>query len=119
MPMRVAQSRSHSEEINWAHSALSTAEQRSVGLADGHFRLLVLVETAAAVLNAASIAAHERVAALILGSEDLALALGVEPTLDLAGICRELRGICGEGSPEGTLGHSILFGLHSRHWPLC
>lgn len=67
------------KELIWAHSALSMAEQR-VGLADGHFRLLVLVETPAAVLNAVSIAAHERVAALILGSEDLALALGVEPT---------------------------------------
>ena len=69
------------DDLVWAHTAVSTAEQRS-GLPDGHIRLLVLVETPAAVLNAASLAAHERVAALILGSEDLALALGVEPTLD-------------------------------------
>ena len=67
------------DDLVWAHTALSTAERRS-GLPDGHIRLLVLVETPVAVLNAASLAAHERVAALILGSEDLALALGVEPT---------------------------------------
>jgi citrate lyase subunit beta/citryl-CoA lyase len=68
-------------DLEWAHAALTKAEQRSL-LPDGHIRLLVLVETPAALLNAASLAAHERVAALILGSEDLALALGVEPTLE-------------------------------------
>ena len=66
------------DDLMWADTALSTAERRS-GLPDGHTRLLVLVETPAAVLNTGSLAAHERVAALILGSEDLALALGVEP----------------------------------------
>jgi citrate lyase subunit beta/citryl-CoA lyase len=67
--------------LEWADTALTKAERRS-GLPDGHVRLLVLVETPAAVLNAASLAAHARVAALILGSEDLALTLGVEPTLE-------------------------------------
>jgi citrate lyase subunit beta/citryl-CoA lyase len=66
------------DDLVWADTALSTAERRN-GLPDGHTRLLVLVETPAAVLNTGSLAAHERVAALILGSEDLALALGVEP----------------------------------------
>jgi citrate lyase subunit beta/citryl-CoA lyase len=70
-----------SDVLEWAHTALTKAEQRSL-LPDGHVRLLVLVETPAAVLNAASLAAHARVAALILWSEDLALALGVEPTLE-------------------------------------
>lgn len=67
------------EEVAWAHTALSRAE-RAHGLQDGLVRMLVLVETPAAVLNAASIAGHKRVDALILGSEDLALALGVDPT---------------------------------------
>jgi citrate lyase subunit beta / citryl-CoA lyase len=67
------------DDLMWAHTVLSIAEQRS-GMRGGHTRLLVLVETPVAVLNAASLASHERVAALILGSEDLALALGVEPT---------------------------------------
>jgi citrate lyase subunit beta/citryl-CoA lyase len=67
------------DDLVWAHTVLSTAEQRS-GMQGGHIRLLVLVETPVGILNAASLASHERVAALILGSEDLALALGVEPT---------------------------------------
>ena len=66
------------DDLVWADTALSTAERRN-GLPDGHTSLLVLVETPAAVLNTGSLAAHKRVAALILGSEDLALALGVEP----------------------------------------
>jgi citrate lyase subunit beta/citryl-CoA lyase len=67
------------DDLVWADKVLAAAEQRS-GMRGGHVRLVVLVETPAAVLNAASLAAHERVAALVLGSEDLALALGVEPT---------------------------------------
>jgi citrate lyase subunit beta / citryl-CoA lyase len=67
------------DDLVWAHTVLAAAEQRR-GMHSGHVRLLVLVESPVAVLNAASLAAHERVAALILGSEDLALALGVEPT---------------------------------------
>jgi citrate lyase subunit beta/citryl-CoA lyase len=67
------------DDIVWADTALSAAEQRC-GLPDGQIRLLVLVETPAAVLNAAALATHGRVAALVLGGEDLALALGVEPT---------------------------------------
>ena len=67
------------DDLAWADKVLSAAEQQS-GMHGGHVRLVVLVETPVAVLNAASLAAHERVAALVLGSEDLALALGVEPT---------------------------------------
>ncbi|RYF35526.1 MAG: CoA ester lyase [Comamonadaceae bacterium] len=63
-------------------SAVLDRAEREAGLDLGHVRLLVLVETPAAIVNAASLAAHERVEALILGSEDLALALGVEPTPD-------------------------------------
>ena len=91
------------KELIWAHSALSMAEQR-IGLADGHFRLLVLVETPAAVLNAVSIAAHERVAALILGSEDLALALGVEPTLESLAYAASSIVFAARGSQKVPLG---------------
>ena len=91
------------KEVMWAHSALSMAEQR-IGLANGHFRLLVLVETAAAVLNAASIAAHERVAALILGSEDLASALGVEPTLESLAYVASCIVFAARGSQKVPLG---------------
>jgi len=62
---------------------LLTRREEELGLESAHTRLLVLIETPAAVCNAAAIAAcHPRVAGLILGSEDLALALSVPPTLD-------------------------------------
>jgi citrate lyase subunit beta/citryl-CoA lyase len=67
------------EDLQRVAAVLDSAE-RAAGLDKGQVRLLVLVETPAAIVNAASLAAHERVDALILGSEDLALALGVEPT---------------------------------------
>jgi citrate lyase subunit beta/citryl-CoA lyase len=47
---------------------------------DDAIALVLLVETPQAVLNASSIAAHPRVVGLVLGSEDLALSLGVPPT---------------------------------------
>ncbi|MBI5275120.1 MAG: CoA ester lyase [Burkholderiales bacterium] len=57
--------------------------EAEMGLPDEHTALLVLVETPTAVCQAAALAAcHARVAALVLGSEDLALALSIAPTLD-------------------------------------
>jgi citrate lyase subunit beta/citryl-CoA lyase len=69
-------------EIHAAASTLANREEK-LGIAAGHTRLLVLIETPLAVCNAQSIAAaHERVSGLILGSEDLALGLSVEPSPD-------------------------------------
>jgi len=66
-----------------AISAQVARREEALGLAPGHTRLLVLVETPAAVCNASAIAAGDpRIAGLILGSEDLALALSVPPTLE-------------------------------------
>lgn len=57
--------------------------ESALGLNAGHTALLVLIETPKAVCNAGTIAAcHPRVTGLILGSEDLALALSVPPTPD-------------------------------------
>ena len=53
------------------------------GLAPGHTRLVVMVETAEGLLNMAEIAAAcERVVALTVGAEDLALDMGMRPTAD-------------------------------------
>lgn len=71
-----------SSEIH-AIAGLLTRREEALGLEDGHTGLPVLIETPAAVCNATAIAAcHPRVVGLILGSEDLALALSVPPTLD-------------------------------------
>lgn len=67
------------------HAAAAVLAQReaALGIAVGHTRLLVLIETPTAVCNAHAIAAsHERVSGLILGSEDLALGLSVAPSTD-------------------------------------
>ncbi|HSH89164.1 MAG TPA: CoA ester lyase [Ramlibacter sp.] len=57
--------------------------EKELGLPFGHTSILVLIETPAAVCNALAIASsHSRVCGLVLGSEDLALALSVPPTLE-------------------------------------
>lgn len=61
-------------------SAILARREAELGLEVGHTHLLVLIETPTAVCNAHSIAcADERISGLILGSEDLALALDVDP----------------------------------------
>ncbi len=53
------------------------------GLAVGHTRLVVMVETAEGLVNMADIArASERVVALTVGAEDLALDMGMQPVAD-------------------------------------
>lgn len=53
------------------------------GLAPGHTRLVVMVETARGLINMAAIAAaSERVVALTIGAEDLALDMNMRPTED-------------------------------------
>lgn len=57
--------------------------ERERGLASGHTRFVVMIETAEGLLNMAAIAAaHPRVAGLIVGAEDLAVSLGASPTYD-------------------------------------
>ena len=69
-------------EIHLAADALARRE-RELGMRAGHTGIVVLIETPLAVCNAFAIAAsHPRVRGLVLGSEDLALALSVPPTLD-------------------------------------
>jgi citrate lyase subunit beta/citryl-CoA lyase len=54
------------------------------GVAIGHTRFIVMIETAAAALDVARVAAADpRVAALVLGTEDLATDLGVDPAADV------------------------------------
>ncbi|MDB6000417.1 MAG: Citrate (pro-3S)-lyase [Rhizobacter sp.] len=69
------------DDVKQAGLALAAAEQRC-GMPEGHTRLLLLIETPEAVVNVAALAAGDRVIGLILGSEDLALSLGVEPTTE-------------------------------------
>ncbi|MFI5010771.1 MAG: HpcH/HpaI aldolase/citrate lyase family protein [Hyphomicrobiales bacterium] len=53
------------------------------GLPVGHTRIIVMIETAEGLLNMAEIArASERVVAITIGAEDLALDLGMEPEPD-------------------------------------
>ena len=53
------------------------------GLAPGHTGLVAMIETAEGLLNMAAIAAaHERVLAITVGAEDLALSMGMEPVAD-------------------------------------
>ncbi len=57
--------------------------ERERGMASGHTRFVVMIETAEGLLNMAAIAAaHPRVAGLIVGAEDLAVSLGASPTYD-------------------------------------
>ena len=70
------------QEIRDVADVLARRE-RELLLRVGHTSLVVLIETPAAVCNVMAIAScHPRVCGLILGSEDLALALSVPPTLD-------------------------------------
>jgi citrate lyase subunit beta/citryl-CoA lyase len=53
------------------------------GLAPGHTRLVVMIETAQGMINMAEIAAASaRVVALTIGAEDLALDMGMQPVAD-------------------------------------
>ena len=53
------------------------------GLAPGHTRLVVMIETPGGLIEMAPIAtASDRVVAMTVGAEDLALAMGMEPTED-------------------------------------
>lgn len=65
--------------------------ERQRGLDPGRLGLIALIETPAGVVRAAEIAAIDRVVGLALGTEDLSLAFGAEPTealLDLP--CRQI-----------------------------
>ena len=53
------------------------------GLARGHTRLVVMIETPGGLIDMAAIAtASDRVVAMTVGAEDLALAMGMEPVED-------------------------------------
>ncbi len=53
------------------------------GLAPGHTRLVVMIETPGGLIDMAAIAtASDRVVAMTVGAEDLALAMGMEPAED-------------------------------------
>ncbi|TCL66434.1 CoA ester lyase [Rhizobium sp. BK251] len=57
--------------------------ERERGLAQGHTRLLAMIETAEGLANMAEIArASERLVAITIGAEDLSLDLGMEPEAD-------------------------------------
>ncbi len=53
------------------------------GLANGHTRLVIMIETAGGLINMAEIAAaSERIVAMTVGAEDLALSMGMEVVED-------------------------------------
>jgi citrate lyase subunit beta / citryl-CoA lyase len=57
--------------------------ERERGLPVGHTRIVAMIETAEGLANVAAIAAAcDRVAAITIGAEDLALDLGIEPEAD-------------------------------------
>lgn len=65
--------------IRVLHRRLGQAEEES-GLEDGHFRLLLILETARGVLAAQELACCDRVVALAFGAEDLAADAGMRRT---------------------------------------
>ena len=69
------------DELDRASAVASAAARRS-GRERTVMPLLVLVETPQAVIRVNELAAHGAVIGLVLGSEDLALALGVEPSAE-------------------------------------
>ena len=71
------------DHLRLLSETVAEAELRS-GVAVGETRFLVMIETAAAALDVARIAlAEPRVAALVLGTEDLATDLGVDPAAEV------------------------------------
>lgn len=70
------------EHVQLLAEVIAAQEQRR-GLPLGHTRIVVLVETAAALENIWQIArAHSRIVALAVGGEDLATDLDAEPSAD-------------------------------------
>lgn len=75
------------------------------GLTVGATRLLILIESAEGLLQMTSIArASERIAAINLGNEDLALDLGVEPTEEALAVSRQLLVIAAAAAGVTPLG---------------
>lgn len=76
------------------------------GLASGSVKLIGLIETPAALLQAAAIArASPRLQALTLGGEDFALALGAAPSIELLRQpCQDLQIAC-KAAGRDALGH--------------
>ncbi len=64
-----------------ADTALTEREQ-ALSLSHGHFQIVALIETAAALLSAARLARAPRVAHLALGEADLAAELRLRPSAD-------------------------------------
>jgi citrate lyase beta subunit len=70
------------EPIQWASQTIATVEKKN-GWTPGKICLIVLVETARAIVNLAQIAGSDsRLQALIFGSEDLAGDIGAQRTAD-------------------------------------
>ena len=68
------------DEVRRIESAVEAAEARA-GLAAGHTRLVILIESAAGFLDMAAIAkASPRVVALSMGAEDFCQDVGMEPS---------------------------------------
>lgn len=59
---------------------LMRVQERHLGLTEGAIGIVALIESPGALFRLESIAAYPRVIALALGSEDLALTMGVVPT---------------------------------------
>ena len=87
--------------------------ERERGLAPGHTRLIAMIETAAGLLAMEDIArASERVLAITIGAEDLALDMGMEPEADaLYGPSMDLVAIARAAGilPVGYLGSVAQF----------
>lgn len=79
-------------EIEQVDQLLSELEQQQ-SIANGQTQLVVMLESATGVLNAAALAkASSRVLALAIGSEDLSAELGCEPTTNaLLYSCQQMK----------------------------
>ncbi|MFY9514248.1 MAG: CoA ester lyase [Rubrivivax sp.] len=70
----------HARDVQRLAEAVATLEQET-GVAAGHVRFLLQIESAAALPQLHGIAAaHPRVMGMMLGSEDFSLDIGAEPT---------------------------------------
>ncbi len=97
------------EHVRLLAEVVDEAEETS-----GSVRFIVNIESAAALLRAQDIAtAHPRVAALVVGPEDLSHSLGCEPTPDALQLPRQMGMIAARAAgilPIGLIGSNTDFG---------
>lgn len=101
------------EHVRLLAEVVDEAEE-AAGRPAGSVRFIANIESAAALLRAQDIAtAHPRVAALVVGPEDLSHSLGCEPTPDALQLPRQMGMIVARAAgilPIGLIGSNTDFG---------